>query len=158
MAGIVGVLGPLVFVGGLGTTFTFHSLSKKRQNSFAKHKIINGNDLLEDTGVNPIEIDLAMRFYSPWTADPSVSLIALEALADAKVPVPLIVGGVPVGRQILTLFIVEEITSKMPKFVGPVLTVLDVGCKLCEYGNPLGLSGPLGSLAQAGVAAIGNLL
>ena len=158
MAGIVGALGPLVFIGGLGSVFTFHSLNKKRKNSFAKHKIINGNDLLEDTGVEPIDLDLEMRFYSPWTADPSLSLIALEAMMDAKIPVPLIISGTPVGRGILTLFICEEITSKMPKFVGGTLTVLDVSVRLCEYGNPLGLSGPLGALAQAGVAAIGNLL
>ena len=158
MAGPVGILGPLVFVGGLGTTFTFNSLSKKRQNAFAKHKIINGVDLIEDVGFNPIELELQCRFYEPWTADPSLSLIALEALEDAKIPIPLIVGGVPVGRQLLTLFVVEEITSKMPKFKGSVLTVLDCSIKLLEYSNPLSISGILGPLVQAGAVAIGNLL
>jgi hypothetical protein len=158
VAGIVGVLGPLVFIGGLGSTFTFHSLSKKRQNAFVKHQIINGNDLIEDVGFKPIELDLEMRFYSPWTADPSISLVLLETLEDAKIPVPLLIGGVPVGRSILTLFVVEEITSKMPKFSGAKLTVLDITCKLLEYGNPLGLNGTLGSLAQVGVAALGNLI
>jgi hypothetical protein len=158
MSGPVGILGNIVFVGGLGSVFTFHALSKKRQNAFAKHKIINGVDLIEDVGFNPIELELSLRFFSPWTADPSLSLIALEALEDAKIPVPLIISGTPVGRGPLTLFIVEEITSKMSKFVGSTLTVLDCSVKLCEYGNPLGISGPLSALAQAGVAAIGNLL
>jgi hypothetical protein len=35
VAGPIGILGPLVFIGGLGSTFTFHSISKKRQNVFA---------------------------------------------------------------------------------------------------------------------------
>jgi hypothetical protein len=65
VAGPIGILGPLVFVGGLGSTLTFHSSSKKRQNSFVKHQIINGNDLLEDTGVKPIEVELEMRFFEP---------------------------------------------------------------------------------------------
>ena len=158
MAGPVGILGNIVFVGGLGSVFTFHSLSKKRQNAFAKHKIINGNDLIEDVGFNPIELDLSLRFYEPWTADPSLSLIALEALEDAKIPVPLLIGGVPVGRSVLTLFVIEEITSKMPKFKGSVLTVLDCSVKLLEYSNPLNIAGILGPLAQAGAAALGNLL
>jgi hypothetical protein len=158
MAGPVGILGSIVFVGGLGTTFTFHSLGKKRRNAFAKHKIINGNDLIEDVGFNPIELDLACRFYSPWTADPSLRLIALEALEDAKIPVPLIISGTPVGRGALTLWVVEEITAKMPKFRGGVLTVLDVDIKLLEYSNVLSISGPLSPLLQAGISAAGNLI
>ncbi len=158
MAGPVGVLGPIVFLGGLGSTFTFHDLSKKRKNSFAKHRVINGNDLIEDTGYDPIEIDLQMRFFAPYTADPSISLIAIEALADSKIPVPLIIDGCPVGRSILTLFICEEITSKMPKFVGSQLTILDVTIKLCEYSNPLNISGPLGALAQLGASIVGSII
>ncbi len=158
MAGPVGVLGPIVFVGGLGGTFTFHDLTKKRKNSFAKHRLINGNDLLEDTGDDPIELDLQMRFFAPYTAPPSISLISLEALADSKIPVPLIIDGTPVGRGILTLFVIEEITSKMPKFVGGELTILDLTIKLCEYSNPLNISGPLSALAQAGAAALGSII
>jgi hypothetical protein len=158
MSGPVGILGPIVFVGGLTTTFTFHDLSKKRSNSFAKHALINGTDLLEDTGSKPIELDLQLRFFQPYTADPSISLIELEALMESKIPVPLIIGGVPVGRGILTLFVIESIDSKMPKFVGSTLTILDLTVKLCEYSNPLSLSGPLSALAQAGAAIVGRFL
>ncbi len=158
MAGPVGILGTIVFVGGLGTTSTFHELNKKRKNSFAKHRIINGLDLIEDTGFDPIELDLQMRFFSPYTQDPSISLILIEALADSKLPVPLIIDGCPVGRGILTLFVCEEITSKMPKFVGSQLTILDITIKLCEYSNPLNISGPLSALAQLGASVIGSII
>jgi phage protein U len=158
MAGPVGILGPIVFLGGLGTTSTFSEITKKRSNSFAKHSIINGVDLLEDTGEKPIELNLQMRFFSPYTASPSISLIAIEALADSKTPVPLIINGCPVGRGILTLFVIEEITSKMVKFVGSELTILDITCKLCEYSNPISLSGPLSALAQVGESVIGSII
>ncbi len=157
MAGPVGALGPLVFVGGLGSVFTLHELTKKKKNSFVKHRIIAGNDLIEDTGSDPIEVDIQMRFYAPYTADPSVSLTLLETLMDSKVPVPLIIGGTPIGRGILTLFVVEDISSKMPKFRGGRLTVLDATVKLLEYPNGLSIAGPLGSLANTAFAVLGNL-
>jgi hypothetical protein len=158
MAGPVGILGPVVFCGGLGTTFTFNEITKKRSNAFAKHTIINSLDLIEDVGFKPIELSLHMRFYQPYTAPPSVSLLALETLEDSKIPCPLLIGGVPIGRALLTLFVIEEISSKMPKFVGNVLTVLDLDIKLLEYGNGLNISGPLGLLAQAGAAVVGNII
>jgi hypothetical protein len=158
MAGPIGILGYIPLVGGFGTMTTFHELSKKRQNSFAKHAIINSNDLIEDTGFKPIELDMQMRFYRPYSADPSLSLIALEALADAKIPVPILVGGTNLGRNLLTLWVIEEISSKMPKFSGSVLTVLDVTIKILEYSNPLSLSGPLSALAQVGASVVGNLI
>jgi Phage P2 GpU len=158
MPGPVGVLGPIVFLAGYRTVSTFHTINKKRQNSFAKHAIINGIDLIEDTGFKPLEVDLEMRFFNPYTMSPSLALIALEALMDAKIPVPLIVDGTPLGRGILTLYVIEDITSKMPKFVGSVLTILDINIKLLEYSNPLSLSGPLSALAQAGLAVVGSLI
>jgi hypothetical protein len=158
MSGPVGILGILPFVGGQGTTFTVYDIQKKRKNAFAKHRIINGNDLIEDVGFDPIELDLEMHFFAPWTLDPSLSLIALEGLMESKIPVPLIIGGTPVGRGLLTLFVIESIDSKMKKFTGGTLCVLDCTVKLLEYGNPFNISGPLGILAQSGASVIGNLI
>jgi hypothetical protein len=158
MAGPVGILGIIPFVGGLGTTFTVHEITKKRKNAFAKHRVINGNDLIEDVGFDPIELDLQMHFFKPWTFDPSLSLIALEGLMESKIPVPLIIGGTPVGRGLLTLFVIESIDSKMEKWHGASLAVLDCTVKLLEYGNPFSISGPLGILANAGASVVGNLI
>src|SRR5215469_16541143 len=72
MAGLVGILGTVPFVAGQGTAFTFHDIEKKRKNAFAKHRVINSNDLIEDVGFDPIELDIKMKFFSPWTLDPSL--------------------------------------------------------------------------------------
>jgi hypothetical protein len=158
MSGPVGILGIIPFVGGLGSTFTVHEIQKKRKNAFAKHRVINGNDLIEDVGFDPIELDLSMKFFAPWTSDPSLSLIALEGLMDLKIPVPLIIGGTPVGRGFLTLFVIESIDSKMEKWDGGKLLILECTVKLLEYGNPFNISGPLGILVQAGASVVGNLI
>jgi hypothetical protein len=155
---LVGILGPLPFVGGQGSAFTFYNITKRRKNSFARHRIISGNDLIEDTGFDPIELDMDMQFFAPWTLDPSISLIALEGLMDSKIPVPLIVGGAPVGRGLLTLFVIESIDSTMKKWEGARLAILECRVKILEYSNPLSISGPLGLLAQAGASVIGNLI
>lgn len=158
MAGPVGIFGVVPFVGGLGSTFTFHEINKTRKNSFAKHRIINSNDLIEDTGFDPIETTIEMMFYRPYTLDPSVSIATLEGIMDAKIPMPLIVGGTPLGRGLLTLYLVEQMTVKMTKFCGSHLTYATVSIKLIEYGNAFGISGPLGSLASIGAGVIGSII
>ncbi len=155
---LVGILGTIPFEGGLSSAFTFHEVSKKRKNAFAKHRIIKGNDLIEDVGFDPIEIDIQMKFFRPYTLDPAASLIALETLMDLKIPVPMFIGNTPVGRGLLTLFLVESIDSKMEKWVGSTLTILQCTVKLLEYGNPFGISGPLGALASAGASVVGSLI
>jgi hypothetical protein len=46
----------------------------------------------------------------------------------------------------------------MEKWVGSTLVILQASVKLIEYGNPFGIGGPLGALAQAGASVIGNLI
>src|SRR5258708_377199 len=154
--GAVGILGPVPFVGGLGIGNSFHSIKKKNKNSWARHRILKSNDLIEDTGVDPIEIDIDMIFYRPYTLEPSISISILEGLSASKFPVPFIVGGTPIGRGPLTLFVIEEITSDMKKFNGPTLIYATVQVKLLEYGNLFNISGPLGALANIGAAFVGS--
>jgi hypothetical protein len=158
MAGILGILGRIPFVGGQGSMFSPFEITKKRKNSFAKHQIIQSNNSIEDTGFEPIEIDIQMKFFQPWTLAPSTSINLLESFQDAKIPAPLVLGDSPVGRGILTLFIIEEISSKMEKWVSNTLTVAEVTVKLIEYGNPFNVSGPLGLISNVGAGIIGRMI
>ena len=144
-----GALGPVVFQGGLGTMSTFHAMSKVKKETYVKHRVIQVVDLLEDTGAEPIELQIQMHFHAPYTIGPSRALTQLEALMDAKMPVPLIVGSTPVGRGFLTLFVIEEIQTKMSKFISSSLIVGDIDVKLCEYAGALNMSGPLSALGSA---------
>jgi hypothetical protein len=144
-----GALGPVVFQGGLGTMSTFHAMSKVKKETYVKHRVIQYVDLLEDTGAEPIELSIQMHFHAPYTVGPGRALTQLEALMDAKIPVPLIVGSTPVGRGFLTLFVIEEISTKMSKFISSSLIVGDIDIKLCEYAGALGLGGPLSALGGA---------
>jgi Phage P2 GpU len=160
---ILGVLGGLPFVAGKGSLFSPHSISKIYKNSWARHKILNGIDVLEDTGYEPIDLSIEMSFFAPWTFDPSSSLTMLETFAAAKVPLPVILGGTPLGRGGLTLFVVESVDAKMTKWAGSSLTVMSVTVKLCEFAIPSSplmsfLSNPLGSIAGAVGGAVGNVV
>jgi len=129
--------------------FTFHSMNKVKREVFAKHKIIQQIDLIEDTGAEPIELGLQMHFHHPYTMSPAAAITRLEALMDAKIPIPLVVGSTPVGRGFLTLFVVEEISSKMSKFISSSLIVGDIDVKIIEYAGALNLAGPLSALGGA---------
>jgi Phage P2 GpU len=146
---MTGALGPVIFSGGLGEMNDFHAIQKHRKETFVKHRVIQANDLIESTGSDPIELSVEMHFHAPYTLAPSIALNALEALQEAKIPVPLIVGSTPVGRGFLSLFVVEEISTKMSKFIAGSLIIGDIDVKLLEYPNAFGLSGPLSALGGA---------
>jgi phage protein U len=147
--GAIGALGPIVFMGGLGTAIGFHSISKINKTTFVKHRVIQSTDLVEATGTDLIELSMDLHFHGPYTLAPSAGIAALEAVMAAKIPLPLIIGRIPVGRGLLTLFVVESIDSKMTHFVGSGLAVADVSLRLLEYPNPLGSTGPLSALGGA---------
>jgi hypothetical protein len=136
-------------MGGLRTTNTFHSISKTNKQTFVKHRVIQTTDLVEATGTDLIELTLEMHFHGPYTLAPSAGITTLESVMAMRIPLPLIVGRVPLGRGALTLFVIEAIDSKMSTFVGSGLAVADVSVKLLEYPNPLGSLGPLSALGGA---------
>jgi Phage P2 GpU len=147
--GLIGAYGPIVFMGGQGTAIGFHSISKTNKQTLVKHRIISSTDLVESTGPDLIELNMEMHFHGPYTLSPSAGIAALEAVMASNTPLPLIIGRVPTGRGLLTLFVVEAIDSKMSTFVGSGLAVADVSVKLLEYPNPLPSGGPLSALGGA---------
>jgi hypothetical protein len=158
MAGIVGVLGPIPFMGGLKRANTFHEISKSAKKAYVVHRILGGNDLVEDCGFDLIDLTLSMKWLYGYTMDPSAALIALEGLMNSSLPVPIIVDGVPLGRGALTLFVVESIASRMTKWKAGTLVALECSVKLREYGNPFSIAGPLGALANTAGQVVGRLI
>jgi hypothetical protein len=128
----VGCLGPIVFVGGLGSANTFHSISKSTKETYVKHRVIHDNDLVEDCGTDPITLSIEMHFHGPYTIAPSTAITALEAVMAAKIPLPLIVGRIPLGRGMLSLFVIESVDTKMTTFVGSGLAVADPVYQICQ--------------------------
>jgi hypothetical protein len=152
---VVGILGLLPFVSGEGTIFTPNDIGKTRKENYVRHKIIADVDLIESTGSEPIEITLQMQFFAPWTLAPAASILALETLQSTKLPVPLICGDAPVGRGLLTLFVVESVSSKMKRWTGTTTAVATADVKLLEYSNPFSLAGPLNALGAVGASVLG---
>jgi hypothetical protein len=142
----------------MGSIFTFSEIGKTRKEMFVRHKVIAGVDLIESTGSEPIEITMQMKFFSPWTLSPAASIIALETLQSIKIPVPLIAGDVPVGRGLLTLFVVESVGSKYNRWTGSSTAVATADVKLVEYSNPFGLAGPLNALGSIGASVLGSVI
>ena len=154
---LVGALGPIVFLGGLGTANTFHSINKTNKTGYTRHRVISTTDLVEGTGPDLIELTLDMHFHGPYTLAPSLGITALETVMSMRIPLPLIIGRVPVGRGIFTLFVIEAVDSRMTTFVGSGLAVADVSVKLLEYPNPLGSTGPLSALG-GGLPGLSNIV
>jgi hypothetical protein len=153
-----GVLGALPFISGPGRVFTPYAVDVSRKNVWAKHKILNYNDVLEDVGVEPIETTLEMGFLIGWTLDPARSLMMLAGYMDAKIPAPCIVGNTPVGRGMGSMFVVESMSVKVTKFHGASPAVATASVKLIEYAAPPSpltnfLSNPIGALS-GGVGGI----
>jgi hypothetical protein len=128
---------------------TFHSISKTKRETYAKHRIIQTVDLIEDTGADPIELQIQMHFHAPYTLAPARAMTALEAVMDLRVPLPLIIGSTPIGRGFLTLFVIEDIATKMSRFISSSLIVADIDVKLLEYPSAFNLAGPLSALGGA---------
>lgn len=149
-----GILGTVVFTGGLGASNAFHEISKKRRAAYARHQVIAGVDVLEPVGDTPIEVDLNIQFLRNYSTDPSSGILQLEALMLTKTSVPLVIGGVPVGRGLLSLFAVEEVSAKMKKFQSATLVAVDVSVRLIEDATPLTGFGIFGSLSQIGGALL----
>jgi len=139
--------------------FSPRSISKQLKNSWARHKVINAVDVLEDTGFQPTSLTLEMGFFKPWTHDPASSLSQLEKYAQAKVPMPIMIGNTPLGRGGLTMYVVEAVDAKMEKWTGATLTLLRVSVKLEEFStgaSPLlnFISNPIGAASRF-VSSIG---
>jgi hypothetical protein len=158
MPGIVGVLGPIPFVGGFQRANTFKEISKSAKKSYVTHRIIGGADIVEDCGFDLIDLTLSMKWVYGYTMDPSAALIALEGLMNSSIAVPVIVDGVPLGRGLLTLFVVESIESRMTKWKASTLVELECSVKIKEYGNVFSIAGPLGILANMASQVIGRLI
>ena len=156
---MLGCMGTLPFVAGQGTLFSPSGISKSLKNSWARHKVINSVDVLEDTGFQPTSITIEMKFFKPWTHDPASSLSQLEKYAQGKVPMPVMIGNTPLGRGGLTMYVVESVDAKMEKWNGSTLTILHVSVKLEEFStgaSPLFnfISAPIGA-ASSFVSSIG---
>jgi|SRR6516162_8006046 hypothetical protein len=157
-----GVLGALPFVSGPQRVFTPHAVDVTRKNAFAKHKVLNYNDVLEDVGVEPIDVTLEMGFMIGWTLEPARSISMLSAYMDSKIPAPLIVGNTPVGRGIASMFVVESMSVKVAKFLGSSPAVVNASVKLIEYApspSPLMnfLSNPVGALSGSAGGIISSI-
>lgn len=155
--GLTGALGPIPFIGGQGSAASFHKLTKVRKQNYVRHKIVMSNDLIEATGPEPIEINLAMMFFAPYTLPPSAAIAAVEAVMDQQIPLPLIIGGTPVGRGLLTLFVIEEVQSNMDKFVDANCVHAEINVKLLEFPNPPANAGPLSALST-GLPGLSNIV
>lgn len=145
-------------MGGFKRANTFKEISKSSKKSYVVHRIIGGADLVEDTGFDLIDLTISMKWVYGYTMDPSTALIALEGLMNSSIAFPIIIGGVPIGRGALTLFVIESIESRMNKWKAGTLIELECSVKVKEYGNPFSLAGPLGPLANTASQIVGRLI
>jgi phage protein U len=136
---MIGLYGTILFHSGTGSITTFDELKKTVSARWETHEIFQDKPLLEYGGPQLIEVSFSMCFIKPMTMDPTAGIIALQQIMDLALPLPLILGVLPVGRG-SSLFVMTELEVN-PKyfFQGGSIMGAAVEVKLKEYveGNIL---------------------
>jgi hypothetical protein len=147
--------GLLVFIPGKNTAFTYKNLSKTNTAVYAQHEILQGVPLLEFTGYKLITVNMTCSFVAGWTIDPSLGVLAFETAMSFPVAQPLMLGDTPIGRGIVSSFVISEVQSKFTRFGtdgSPIEATVDV--KFLEAGSVLPSLGQLANsvLGGAGIS------
>jgi hypothetical protein len=152
--------GPLIFIPGKETAFTYKNLSKANTVVYAQHEILQGVPLIEFTGYKLITVNMTCNFVAGWTLDPSLAVLAFETAQANPVAMPLILGTTPIGRGLISSFVIQEVQSKFTRFGtdgSPIEATVDV--KFLEAGSILPSLGQLASsiLGGAGISVGASL-
>lgn len=156
-----GLYGPILF--GTGTDYQgsggndFQSMQKSVSARWEEHKVFGDKPLLEYGGPSLIEVEIKMKWIMPVTADPTFNLFILQEIMDLAIPLPLILGLLPMGRG-ASLFVMTDLSWNPNYFFqNGVIMGADATLKLKEYATPNLLSALLAALGGLGSGVSGAL-
>ena len=89
--------------------------------------------VVEGVGTDLIELTLDCHFHGPYTLSPSLAIAALESVMHMRIPLPLIIGRVPVGRGVFTMFVIEAVDTRMTAGLSiPKMTTADAAKEILD--------------------------
>lgn len=94
---MIGSFGDIVFLCSDSTILTFQDLSFNRSASYAEHKILGGNGLVEFTGINAASCSISMNFEASLGVDPLKQITELERMLNDHEANLFVLDGKPVG-------------------------------------------------------------
>lgn len=103
---MLGSFGDVVFEVSSERVRTFQEMNFTSGQTYAEHKILNGNTLLEYTGKNARTCNISIVLNSRLNLDIEDELKDLHELQDSHEPKILMLGGKVIGR-----FVIETLTE-----------------------------------------------
>lgn len=128
---MTGSIGPVEFEASEEYIKTFTDLTISHKASYASHKILNRAEKIEFTGTGSSSMTLKIHLDSQFGVNPSDEIEALRDMTHTSSPVPFILGGNVIGRN---LWVIESmnITADRIASDGYILSA-DVNLSLKEY-------------------------
>ena len=128
---MIGSLGPVEFTASEDFIFTFSDMTITFKANYAGHKVINRPEKLEFTGTDASTMSLKIRLDSQFGINPSDNIEALRDMTHTFSPVPLILNGNVIGRDLWVIDNMNVIIDKVAND-GYILSA-DVNLSLKEY-------------------------
>ncbi|XPV75531.1 MAG: phage tail protein [Desulfovibrio sp.] len=126
----IGSFGPIGFEVSQQEIFTLSDFSRKREASFAEHKVVNGKSRLQFTGVGLWELTLKITLSRNWT-DPEARIAQLTEVQESGEYYPLVLGGRNFGGFVIVSF--SEAIKKFGR--NGEIESAEVGLTLREYSG-----------------------
>jgi phage protein U len=159
--------GPISLGYAGNTGLPFQNFTRKSAMRFHDHNIAQGMPLTEWIAYELHKVTLQVTLWSPYTSDPTATILMLGMVRDQRTPLPLFVGNQMVGRG-GSLFTLRSMNEKWDVVCGPVIKA-KVDLEFVEYSPPLSsaqylsitsslaaLSGALQTVS-ATISTVGNL-
>lgn len=128
---MIGSLGPVEFYASSEYVKTFSDLAVSHKAAYAEHKILNRPAKLEFTGSDASTLTLKLHFDAQHGVNPSDEIEALRDMTHTSSPVPFVLDGNVIGRD---LWVIESMNVNYDKIAydGFILSA-DVTLSLKEY-------------------------
>ena len=96
---MLGALGDIVFVASPELLRTFQDFTRKTKPRLTKHEVHLQYPVTEYLGPDLDQITFRMRFDSQFGVEPRAEMTNLLVLCRAATPMPLQIGGLPMGAD-----------------------------------------------------------
>lgn len=156
---MIGLYGPVVFgTTGAGVS-TFDDMHKTVSARWGVHEVFGAKPMLEYSGPQLIELTFSMDLITPATVNPTSTITMLQEIMDLAIPLPLVIGSMPMGRD-ASLFVMQSL-EVIPEYFFRKGTIMGakVQVSLKEYPTNIissllnALGGALGGLIPGNVQA-----
>jgi phage protein U len=145
--------GAIVFGTSHGVVSTFNDLKKTVSARWSTHEVFGDKPMLEYAGPELISLTFEMELITPVTINPTATIVQLQEIMDLAIPLPLVIGKIPMGRD-ASLFVMESLDVNPEYFFrGGTIMGAKVNVTLKEYPTNF-----VSSLLNALKGAVGGLL